>query len=184
MSLYPQVPDSLSHLKFKRIDSRYCYHYEDSNVSVLKSYNTIVALFVKSTKTVFIDEYKYSGYTSTHIGVWLRRFVDVVVDKYICISQTHLIDTILKALANSKIELDIRYRFNTDDYAKIYRLHGKGGKIVKIVKPCNTYYYAYRVNKDCNEKYLTPGRYGVKLSKVNYISYIPSKNLKPLEGGI
>lgn len=184
MSLYPQVPDSLSHLKFKRIDSRYCYYYEDNNVSVLKSYNTIVALFVKSTKTVFIDEYKYSGYTSTHIGVWLHRLVSGVVDKYICISQTHLIDTILKALANSKIELDIRYRFNPDDYAKIYRLHGKGGKIVKIMKPGDAYYYAYRVDKDCNEKYLTPERYGVKLSKVDYISYIPLKNLKPLEGGI
>ena len=184
MSLYPQVPDSLSHLKFKRIDSRYCYHYEDSKVSVLRSYNTIVALFVKGTQTVFIDEYKYSGYTSTHIGVWLHRFVNGVVDKYIYVSQTHLIDTILKALANSKIELDIRYRFNPDDYAKIYRLHGKGGKIVKIVKPSHTYCYACRVDKDCNEQYLTPARYGVKLSKIDYISYIHLKNLKPLEGGI
>lgn len=184
MSFYPQVPNSLSHLKFKRIDSRYCYHYEDDNVSVLRSYNTIVALFVKSTKTVFIDEYKYSGYTSSHICVWLHRFVKTVVDKYICISQTHLIDTILKALTNSVIELDIRYRFNQDDYAKIYRLHGKGGKIVKIIKPSNTFYYAFRVDKNCKEQYLTPERYGVKLSKVDYVNYIPLKNLKPLEGGI
>ena len=184
MSIYPQVPSSLSHLKFKRIDYRNCYYYDDDKVSILKSYNTIVALFVKKTKIAFIDEYSYSGYTSGHISLFLQRFVKGVIDKYICISQGHLIDNILKALSDFDIELDIRYRFNPDDYAKIYRLHGKGGKIVKIVKPSNTYYYACRVDKDCNEQYLTPAKYGVKFNKIYYTIYIQLKNLKPIEGGI
>ena len=184
MSIYPQVPSSLSHLKFKRIDYRNCYYYEDNKVSVLKSYNTIVALFVKKTQIAFIDEYLYSGYTSSHISLFLQRFVKGIIDKYIYISQGHLIDNILKALSDFDIKLDIQYRFNPGDYAKIYRLHGKGGKIVRIEKASNTYCYAFRVDKDCNEWYLTPETYGVRLSKIDWVHYIRLRNLKPIEGGI
>ena len=195
--MYPQVPSSLSHLKFKRIDYRNCYRYKDDKVHILKSYNTIVAVAVSvnGERIVFIDEYKYSGYTSTHIGIFIQRFVRGIIDKHIFVSQSHLIDIIIKAMASIDIPLDIRYRFNPGDYAQTYRLHNKAGKIVRVKKPSASYYYAHRVDKNCKENYLTPARYAVSFMtnekitdssgrSYEYLSYINLRNLKPLEGGI
>lgn len=195
--MFPQVPSSLSHLKFKRIDYRNCYHYEDNKVHILKSYNTIVAVAVSvnGEQIVFIDEYKYSGYTSTHIGIFIRRFVKGIIYKHIFVSQSHLIDIITKAMAGNEIKLDIRYRFNQGDYAQIYRLHNNAGKIVIVKKPSISYYYAFRVDKNCKENYFTPSKYAVSFMRnekitdssgriYDCLSYINLRNLKPLEGGI
>lgn len=195
--MYPQVPSSLSHLKFKRIDYKNCYRYEDDNVHILKSYNTIVAIAVSvnGEQIVFIDEYKYSGYTSTHIGIFIRRFVKGIIHKHIFVSQSHLIDIITKAMAGNEIKLDIRYRFNQGDYAQTYRLHNNAGKIVKVKKPSTSFYYAFRVDKDCKENYFTPAKYAVSFMRnekitdssgrsYDCLSYINLRNLKPLEGGV
>ena len=195
--MYPQVPSSLSHLKFKRIDSRNCYRYVDDKVHILKSYNTIVAVavYVNGEQIAFIDEYKYSGYTSTHIGIFIRRFVKGIIHKYIFVSQSHLIDIITKAIAGNEIKLDIRYRFNQGDYVQIYRLHNNAGKIVRVKKPSTSFYYAFRVDKNCKENYFTPAKYAVSFMRnetitdssgrsYDCLSYINLRNLKPLEGGV
>lgn len=186
--MYPQVPSSLSHLKFKRIDYRNCYYYEDDNILILKSYNTIVALSIKKNGYVFIDEYKYSSYTGQHIGVFTYSIMKEHINKVFQISQQHLIKIILEALNGKEIKLDIRNKFNTGDYVKTYRLHGgMRDQVVKIKKPSYMYAYAFRVDKDCKDTYLTPQSYNVEITnhtKYNWTTYIKLRNLKPLEGGI
>ena len=98
-------------------------------------------------------------------------------------------------MADNVIKLDIRYRFNQGDYAQTYRLHNNAGKIVRVKKPSTSFYYAFRVDKNCKENYFTPAKYAVSFMRnetitdssgrsYDCLSYINLRNLKPLEGGV
>lgn len=187
--MYPQVPDALSHLKFKRINHRKCYFYEDKNVIILKSYNTIVAAVDKITKNAYIDEYHYSGFTGQHISFFLNCVVasTFTYKYYIKVCQKHLIHIIIRLLSGIHSGLvDIQFKYKENDLVKLYRLHNRASKIVQIVRPGNTFTYIFNIEKDNNEEYLTPLYYQVRsLGPNKKYDTILTKNLKPLgEGGI
>ena len=174
---YPQVPNSLSHLKFKRINSRKCYYYEDSNVMILKSYNTIVAAADKVTKNVYIDEWNYSSYTNQHISFFIHSTIGFNYKYLIRISQSHLIKNILQLLNGVHYGLfNLKCEYQASDFVKLYRLHHRSNKIVQITGHGCILTYASRVYKGCKEDYLTPTYYHVNEPNSKYAyTIIPTK---------
>lgn len=173
--MFPQVPNSLSHLKFKRINQRKCYYYDDNKMCILKSYNTIVAMLDKRTNYLFIDEYSYSGYTSGHISFFWRAFLKAEPEKFLNVSQEHLINAIEVILGGAEVTPRFTNLYEVGDYAKTYRLRKLPG-LVKIKGIDNSYHYVD------GEDYHTPTRYLIECN--GGYRFVEPKNLKPIEGGL
>lgn len=174
--MFPQVPYELSHLKFKRIDQKKCFYYDDDKMCILKSYNTIVAMLDKRTNYLFIDRYKYSGYTSCHISYFWRAFLKAEPEKFLMVSQDHLIQSIKVILAGEQVTPNLKNKYNVGDYVTFYRLRKIAGKMGQIAEVINEYTYVD------SEDYHTPFSYLVKFDE-GY-RYTEPKNLIPLKGGL
>lgn len=204
--MYPQVPYSLSDLTFKRINRRKCSYYEDNNIYVLKSYNTIVACIDKKSQDIFIDEVRYSSYTGVHIySVFIPMFSQTSDSRVIYISQKHLINIIERSIngnceasiENSSLPLPFKSLYKKGDCVEFYRLHNTKGMVGQVVNHSNSWYYSNRVimnkfNKDIVklEKYMTPQYYNIKLcsgGKINKLYWNKCcypRNMKPLTEGV
>ena len=103
---YPQVPSDLDNkLKFKRIDNKFCYYYSDNEMYVLKSYDTIVAMFHKKSKSLFFDKENYSNTTSRHESVFVSKIVKEKIGDVILLPQIYLINFIRSTLADETINI-------------------------------------------------------------------------------
>lgn len=121
---YPQVPSDLDNsLKFKRIDNKFCYYYSDDEMYVLKSYDTIVAMFHKKSKSLFFDKENYSNTTSRHESVFVSKIVKEKIGDVILLPQIYLINFIRSTLVNETININIDMPFKVGEYVRLYRLH-------------------------------------------------------------
>lgn len=188
MSRFPQVPyDLADKLKFKRFNSRKCYYYEDSNMYVLKSYNTIVAMFLKKTETMFYDSDPYSGFTGQHKGEFVRSIVKGNIGDVIFIPQIYLINFIRNTLEQKALSIKTNILFKVGEYVKLYRLHNQPTKTATIVRHSNSFDFVEGNGKDvCT---ITPVYYIVQRQcigdiKSNNTLFCYSRNLKRLDCGI
>lgn len=191
MSLYPQVPYDLEDkLDFKRINYRKCRYFEDDNMMVLKSYNTIVAMYDKRTDLLYLDEVSYSSYTSQHIYVFIRYYIKGMSFKSVYIPQEYLISFIRLSLEDKKPNIKTVISFKLGELVKIYRLHRTANSIAQVTK----YGDSYLMLKNNNEYEFTkdgcaiePKYYGIEIKSgpyknVHAVCY--PRNLKHLEGGL
>lgn len=191
MSLYPQVPYDLEDkLDFKRINYRKCRYFEDDNMMVLKSYNTIVAMYDKRTDLLYLDDVTYSSYTSVHIDVFIRYYIKGMSFKSVYIPQEYLISFIRLSLEDKKPNIKTVISFKLGELVKIYRLHRTANSIAQITK----YGDSYLMLKNNNEYEFTkdgcaiePKYYGIEIKSgpyknVHAVCY--PRNLKHLEGGL
>lgn len=191
MSLYPQVPYDLEDkLDFKRINQRKCRYFEDDNMMVLKSYNTIVAMYDKRTDLLYLDEVSYSSYTSQHIYVFIRYYIKGMSFKSVYIPQEYLISFIRLSLEDKEPNIKTVISFKLGELVKIYRLHKTANSIAQVTK----YGDSYLMLKNNNEYEFTkdgcviePKYYSIKITSGPYknvrkVCY--PRNLKHLEGGL
>ena len=191
MSLYPQVPYDLEDkLDFKRINYRKCRYFEDDNMMVLKSYNTIVAMYDRRTDLLYLDEVSYSSYTSQHIYVFIRYYIKGMSFKSVYIPQEYLISFIRLSLEDKEPNIKTVISFKLGELVKIYRLHRTANSIAQVTK----YGDSYSMLKNNNEYEFTkdgcviePKYYSIKITSGPYknvrkVCY--PRNLKHLEGGL
>lgn len=191
MSLYPQVPYDLEDkLDFKRINYRKCRYFEDDNMMILKSYNTIVAMYDKRTNLLYLDEVNYSSYTSQHIYVFIRYYIKGTSFKSVYIPQEYLISFVRLSLEGKAPHIKTITSFKLGELVKIYRLH----KLANSIAQVNYYGDSYSMIKDCSVYEfakdgcaIEPKYYFIKIQSGSYVNSCIScepKNLKHLEGGV
>ena len=181
---YPQVPSDLDHLHFHRINSRKCYVYEDRGMQILKSYNTIVAMYDKDNQILYRDEVPYSSFTSVHVGVFLFKYPGYRYKETIYIPQNYLINFIRLKLKGKSPCIQKAFKFTNGMYAKLYRIHHVENRLVKIVNHSDSYSFLY--GNETTRCTVVPLSYDVCSSNQNdetFSSYKP-KNLIPLECGL
>lgn len=71
----------------ERLDYCTAWMYDNNKFVVLKSYNTIVAIFCKKTRTIIVDGF-YSNTTSKHISKFIQKMkywygVQEIINLYI-----------------------------------------------------------------------------------------------------
>lgn len=188
MPYFPQVPNDLDEkLRFKRIDKRFCYYHEDHKMYVLKSYNTIVAMFIKKSNTLFYDLNAYSSYTGRHKGVFVTSIIEEKIGNIIYIPQTYLINFIRNTLDNKPIDIKIDMPFKVGEYVKLYRLHNLATKTAKVSMVSGRFDFVKGNNVDACT--VTPTYYTVYIPNYTNKEYPQNifcytRNLRHLDKGI
>ena len=183
MKYFPTIPSDLAtRLKFKRVNQRKCWVHNDDNLQVLKSYDTLVAVFDKQSGILFLDSENYSSYTTVHIGFFMVNILKKPILKTIDMPQNCLVNITNSLLDKEKINITSALLFEPGNLAKIYRLRNICNQIVKIVKNGN--YYDF-INFNNGTYTISPKYYVASFLNDDSNTYhFRPRNLKDWKGGI